>query len=338
MKRLPITLLKLALVGGLIYWLVASGRLDFGELRIFVERPVILLGALTLWLLAFLCLGSLRWFVLLRGLGIHVTLWRALHFQMIGFFFNTAVPGSVGGDIVKAVYVIREQQETRRTPALLTVLLDRVVGLSCLFILAGVAVLLNLRFFSTDAGMAPLAVFLAVGFAGLLAGATLVFYPHAEGKDPVARLLGLRLPGFGMLTKVYEALRCYRHKPGSLILALLISCVIQGAALFYMLVITRALTGQDPDVGVFATIYAVGIMATAIPLAPGGLGVGHLAFDRLFHLAGLSGGANVFNVMILAQLALNLLGVVPYLLHRTKMPGVESLTPEFGGAGATEPG
>jgi hypothetical protein len=57
-------------------------------------------------------------------------------------------------------------------------------------------------------------------------------------------------------------------------------------------------------------------MTTALPLAPGGLGVGHVAFDKLFAMVGLQGGANVFNVMVLTQLALNLLGVFPYLLYR----------------------
>ena len=61
------------------------------------------------------------------------------------------------------------------------------------------------------------------------------------------------------------------------------------------------------------------MMTTALPFAPGGLGVGHYAFDRLFELAGLTRGADVFNVVVLGQLALNLTGVVPYLLHRRQV-------------------
>ena len=55
-------------------------------------------------------------------------------------------------------------------------------------------------------------------------------------------------------------------------------------------------------------------------LAPGGIGVGHMAFKHLYMLVGWTGGADVFNIMVMGSLVLNLLGVVPYLFYRTKMP------------------
>jgi hypothetical protein len=70
-------------------------------------------------------------------------------------------------------------------------------------------------------------------------------------------------------------------------------------------------------------------MTTALPLAPGGLGVGHYAFDRMFALVGWHGGANVFNVLVLGQLALNLLGFIPYLLHRAEIPAPNELREEL---------
>jgi hypothetical protein len=57
-----------------------------------------------------------------------------------------------------------------------------------------------------------------------------------------------------------------------------------------------------------------------LPISPGGFGVGHLAFDRLFAAIGLTGGATVFNVFILGQMAPSLIGVVPYLMMRRTLP------------------
>jgi hypothetical protein len=76
------------------------------------------------------------------------------------------------------------------------------------------------------------------------------------------------------------------------------------------------------EVALLAPIFPFGILVTAIPLAPGGLGVGHAAFDKLFSLVGLPGGANVFNVYVLSQLFLNLLGIFPYLSLKTKIVSV----------------
>jgi hypothetical protein len=66
-------------------------------------------------------------------------------------------------------------------------------------------------------------------------------------------------------------------------------------------------------------------MTTALPLAPGGLGLGHVAFERLFTMVGLTGGANIFNVMVLGQLSLNLLGVIPYLLYRSNFASLREI-------------
>ena len=46
---------------------------------------------------------------------------------LIGFFYNSVLPGSVGGDIIKAAAIAREQ--SRRTIAVATVIMDRVIAL-----------------------------------------------------------------------------------------------------------------------------------------------------------------------------------------------------------------
>src|SRR5262249_22238509 len=68
-----------------------------------------------------------RWYVLVRAVELPFRLGDALRLGAVGFFFNTFLPGSVGGDLVKAVYLAREQ--SRRTVAVATVLMDRVIAL-----------------------------------------------------------------------------------------------------------------------------------------------------------------------------------------------------------------
>ena len=46
---------------------------------------------------------------------------------MIGIFWNTFLPGAVGGDIIKATFLAREQ--SRRTVAVATVIMDRALAL-----------------------------------------------------------------------------------------------------------------------------------------------------------------------------------------------------------------
>jgi uncharacterized membrane protein YbhN (UPF0104 family) len=320
MRNILINVGKLLLVAALLYWLVDSGKLDLQQIAIIFREPRIMLFNFLVWGLLYVGLGSLRWNLLLAGVGLKMPFFRVLNLQLIGFFFNTAMPGSVGGDIVKAVYVIREQQADSKTPAMLTVLLDRIIGLTGLFVLAGIAVFWNSSFLVNHPTLMPLATFVVVGLIAIAIGLGVVFYPFPDGKDPIRRLLSLRVPGFKILYNIYDALRRYRTRPLLVLGTVLLSVLIQLGAMTYALFLTERLTAQSPDPGVFAAVFPIGVMATALPLAPGGLGVGHVAFERLYALAGWTGGANVFNIMVLGQLSLNLLGVFPYLLFRTRLP------------------
>ena len=322
------TCLKLTVVAALLGWLVHSDKLHLDQLKILVSDPRIILGNLAVWGIGSVLLGTLRWWILLRGLGLMVSFFRALRLQLIGLFFNTTMPGAVGGDIIKAVYIIREQTNQGKTAAMLTVLLDRVVGLAALFVMAATAVLFNPKFFLETPALFPLAVFIFVGLLGLIFGYAVVMFPFAEGRDPFRWLFTRNFPGLSKIHGIYDALRAYRKHPWLLIGTVLISVVIQSGAVMYGLFLTQQLTGQTPNLDVFCTVYPLGVMTTALPLAPGGLGLGHVAFERLFTMVGLTGGANIFNVIVLGQLSLNLLGVIPYLLYRSNFADLRQIEAE----------
>src|SRR5262249_3418090 len=73
-----------------------------------------------------LLLTLVRWYWLVRAQDLPFTLPDALRIGLIGFFFNTFLPGAVGGDIIKAAFLAREQ--SRRTVAVATVIMDRVIA------------------------------------------------------------------------------------------------------------------------------------------------------------------------------------------------------------------
>ena len=66
-----------------------------------------------------LLLSFARWFVLVRALDLPFTPFNALRLGLLGFFWSTFFPGSVGGDVVKAYSISREQK--RRSVAVATV-------------------------------------------------------------------------------------------------------------------------------------------------------------------------------------------------------------------------
>src|SRR5204863_5899318 len=82
--------------------------------------------AFVIYLIAIL-ITFYRWYVLVRAQDLPFTVAGAMRLGMIGFYLSTFLPGSVGGDIIKAAFIARQQ--SRRTVAVATVMIDRAVGL-----------------------------------------------------------------------------------------------------------------------------------------------------------------------------------------------------------------
>ena len=55
----------------------------------------------------------------------------------IGMVFNLVIPGAVGGDLIKAAYLVR--MRIKKTQAIASMVIDRILGLLGLFVLASIA-------------------------------------------------------------------------------------------------------------------------------------------------------------------------------------------------------
>jgi hypothetical protein len=120
-----------------------------GGFTVRTPRPVVEKGLATMgreanpWLLALaiaifpvtMLLTSLRWNEILRSQDIHLPFKRVFVLNMVGNFYNSFFPGSTGGDFLKAYYVGR--QTSHKIRAMLSVFVDRVIGLLALVILGG---------------------------------------------------------------------------------------------------------------------------------------------------------------------------------------------------------
>ncbi|MBC7658668.1 MAG: flippase-like domain-containing protein [Chitinophagaceae bacterium] len=320
LKTLFSTLLKLAVAVIIIGWLISSGKLDWSQLKLFQQDMWLVAASLFYFVFAVIFLGTWRWKTLLQGAGYIISWKRALTLQTTGLFFSSVMPGAVGGDVAKIAYVIRDNPTKSKALAMMTALLDRIVGLAGLFLICWIMIVFNYQTVQSTNGFWPILLIIS----GLSFGFILFFCAalyHYRGNDPFLSLFKLRLPGVKFIEKLYQAMRVYRYARGSIFLSLGISLLIQGLCLLLFYFITGKVSGGFPPFGKIAIVFPIGVTATAIPLAPAGLGVGHVAFDQLFHMVGLEHGANAFNLFALSQLVLNLTGVIPYLsLKKIPLP------------------
>ncbi len=317
-KRMLKNLMKVAIVVLLFLWLIQGGKLDMTKLHILVDSPRVLIGFFAFWLVSPVMFCALRWYLLLQGLGSKVRRRDALAYNMIGIFFSFFMPGSVGGDIMKALYVHRGSKDIPKLSILLSLLADRAVGLFALIFYATIAILANLDLVIHEATLRFAALIVVASFVGFLAFGALIFVPGLERTALVSFCTRLAFR-FAPVKQVYEALIGYRKHPVSFAKAVGYGLVHQLLSILIMVWVTYEVIGTVN----FGLTFVIPIASclTALPLAPGGLGIGHVAFEELYTLIGLSNGANIFNLSFIAQMLFSLLGVLVYLFYpATRVP------------------
>lgn len=85
---------------------------------------------------------SARWRIFLQAQGIDLPFGTIVSLTWAGQFFNTLLPGSTGGDMVK-IYHICQLAPDRKAAAAATVLVDRVTALFALLLLAVAGLMIN---------------------------------------------------------------------------------------------------------------------------------------------------------------------------------------------------
>ena len=237
-------------------------------------RLTAILGLLIAVLGGMLC-GVTRWWRLLRVCGAPTPYGTALRLSLLGMFFNLVVPGLTGGDVVKAGMAVKEHPE-KRAAALMAVGLDRVIGLwTLLWIAAGTAWILRgeLRVL-----LAPLIGVCLVSTLGMI----VLGWPRlrdALGAQRILRWMPGRLMG------VLDALRSVAERPVEVLIAIVLSAANHVCIGFAVFAVARGIGDDTPFVGCLAA-SVVASAVSAIPLAPGGWGVGEAAYAAMFSMLG----------------------------------------------------
>jgi uncharacterized protein (TIRG00374 family) len=310
------TILKLAVAGGLIWWLVHRGSLNFGLLADLAKQPTFLFSAITASFIN-ICLNNYRWGILLRGQGFAVGMRETLPLTLIGLFFNYAMPGGVGGDLVKGFYLMQDHPE-RRTAAATSVLIDRVLGVAGMVVMSLAAVAFNLDAVRARPQLTSLAFVLATLFLGFGVFFALAFSRRIRKHDVVNRFLS-RIPGGRAIRLVYDAVHSYRHAMPSFWAACAITLISQSFALIFFILIGTAMGFADVPVKAYVFAVPLGLIATALPISPAGVGVGQVAFSYLFDWStGVRSaiGSNLITAHQLVTFLLSLSGGVFYFRRR----------------------
>ena len=277
-SRLVAAVFKIALAAAILVYLVRTDRLNFSTFHGPQVSPL-WIAVSVLVTLPSLAIVSWRFWIILGALGLPASFGRALQWTMVGEFFNVAMPGATGGDVIKAVYLARAYGPGRRSVAVLGVLLDRVVGLFGLFCFALLVCLAGGHAIEDNPRLTGLtrvlALVCAVGIAAFF-----VVVSRAVEESRRRQALVARLPMGEKLEKVYRGLAGLRRRPGTLALILGLSLINHAFWAVSLLALSRGL-GMDFSLLDGLVVIPLALFLNTFGVA-GGFGVGEAAFEALF--------------------------------------------------------
>lgn len=186
---------------------------------------------------------------------------------MIGTFFNLFMPGTVGGDAVKAYYLYRGSQ--KKGDSLVSVFMERYMGLCGLIFIAMVGLLLGYKYVA-GSFIIPLMLTIVISF--ILASLVVVFLPY--------EIFYKKLKG------VRDSIRHYLTNFRTVSHTLLLSLFIQGIGIWvvYLLGLSIGINSSFTTYLVFIPIISV---ISMVPVSFSGIGVREYSFLYLFGVVGV---------------------------------------------------
>ncbi len=281
--------LSLAVALSLVAWVIVRSGIEPVKVLATVDGRFFF-AAFLFYGVGFLS-ASWRWFLLLGHIRVHLPFLTVLRLALIGLFFNLLVPGGVGGDLIKMVYMRRESGD-RYPQALLTVLLDRVLGLAGLLLVAVLSVAWNLPMIVNGPPQLRALMMVVAGSSvvGLLAGLCFLLWPWisrwvGRWKKKAESLLPTNL--LSIVGKLGDALDLLRAAPGKLLGLIVLSTVGHLTAAVGVYLIAKG-TGDPFPLGFAPCLLATQLsnLVAAVPLTPGGLGGRDLIMSLLLGAAG----------------------------------------------------
>jgi uncharacterized protein (TIRG00374 family) len=248
-----------------------------------------------------------RLVVMLAIQGVRLSYWSSTKLTVAGNFFNFALPGTTGGDLIKAYYLTRYTH--LKTEAVTTVFLDRAIGLFGLVLLAGFSILLT----RDPQQFRQMILSLAIICGMLAAGAVVVFSRRMRERLRL-RELAARLPMGEQIIRVGRATTAMRHHKLLVALSLLMTMTLQAICMFSAGIMAWAL-GMQGDLSYYFIYVSIGFLIAAIPITPPqAFGVMEVAYIQFFCRGDLNNDPSQAVALALAVRLIQLVWSLPGFL------------------------
>lgn len=264
---------------GLIYITINTTGANVWEEIIKANRFLLIFSLIFYGGLLYLTVERLN--ILLDVQNIQLLRWDLVKLTMVGNFFSLVIPGPVSGDLIKMIY-LANQVESKKTESMITVFMDRVIGILGLLVVSAAMILLFLPRFGnigTHYQYIKLAI-LGLGLVSIFG--ILIFFLLLEKSHRKSKVIGMiykflfrKSPKkiLSFIDRIIDALELYRNSKKTILKALLLSILIHIGGGVNLFVIGRSVGEIIVNFSDYMLISQVGNLIALLPITPGGVGI-----------------------------------------------------------------
>ena len=245
------------------------------------------LGILLSLSVALVLVSVIKWKAFLARLGIQASVAHLSRLYLVGYFINLVMPSSLGGDVVRSLYVGKNIDRVRAVSA---TMLERYTGLLAMLVMASIAL-----FFAPSV---TFQIRLVTGcvVAGVFCATLLV------GTGALVGLLArVRCPALviSRVERLQSALRWGLSDRGLLVKAAALSIAFHLLTVVNTVAVATAVGWASPPWGDLFVVVPLILLVGAVPISPHGLGLQEGAFVFFLHSVGATTGEALAIALVL---------------------------------------
>jgi glycosyltransferase 2 family protein len=262
--------------------------------------------------LFFIVVSAWRWQVLLEHKKIPMPFLRTNLVYFISLFFTNFLPTTVGGDVMRVVYSVRD----KKADAVAVVMIDRILGFAGLF-LFGLAAVLFLYIRQRRGEFLPLMI------AGLLVIVAITAFLFSERAyrivSPWVEKIKFLRAG-ERINNLHRTMNDFGGAWGPITLCVILSVLIQALLALSPFFVLRSMGDHHTGILPFLIYVPIINVICMIPVSLNGLGVRENSYALLFARAGLAGETSVTISLVAAFLAFlwSIRGGLIFIFYRKK--------------------
>lgn len=262
-KKILLLFIKLAVSSSLLYYVLSKAGVEKVLSIIKTVNPLAFFAAVLIYI-ASIYIATIRWRLLIPE---EFKTKKLFSFCLIGSFFNTFLPGIIGGDAVKTYYLYREINSG--SMSLSSVFMDRYIGFVSLMLIALLSFIFGYRYVQ-----GTIVEWLLPGIVLVFLSVSFVIFGLRFGKK-------IRL-----LSEFYIYFDEYRNRKNLIAKTLVLSLIIQLMSMLSLYFISLGL-GLNLSIAYFIIFFPIITALTTLPISISGLGVREGVFVLLFGIVGI---------------------------------------------------